>query len=183
MAPVTLEDGDSLFVIGGWIVAAGLSGARQAADELLSAYYLGGEGGWGVPALPPTPYLFYEAQDAAVHLEWGANAEVYPDFGGYKVYRSTFEPSNFELVATITEPGVHEYTDNTPLNGYPYYYVVTAFDINTGVESTKSNYKQTIEGTPTPVIPSSATDTNWTENVRVVPNPYKISAAWEQNLL
>ena len=47
MAPVTLDDDDSLFVIGGWIVAAGLSGARQAADELLSAYYLGGEGGWG----------------------------------------------------------------------------------------------------------------------------------------
>lgn len=180
MAPVTLNDGDSLVVIGGWIVAAGLEGAREAADQLLSAYYLDGADGWGVPALPPTPYLFYEGQDSAVHLEWAANAEAYGDFGGYKVYRATFEPSQFELIATLTGADVHEYADNTAVNGYPYYYVVTAYDVNTGIESTKSNYKQTVEGTPTPVVPCSATDANWTENVRVVPNPYKISAAWEQ---
>ncbi len=177
-APATIEAGDSLVVIGGWIVGLGLDGARVAADELLSAYYL--DGGWNVPKLPPTPYLFYEPQNSAVHLEWGANAETYTPFGGYKIYRATFEPSQFELIATVTDPGVYEYTDNGAINGYPYYYVVTAFDAETDVESTRSNYKQTIEGTPTPVVPSSATDTNWTENVRVVPNPYKISAAWEQ---
>ena len=175
--PVTLEDGDSLFVVGGWIVGLGLTGTREAADQLLSAYYL--DGGWGVPALPPTPVLFYEPQDNAVHLEWGANAESYSPFGGYNVYRSTYAPGDFELVATVTESGVHEYTDNTARNGFPYYYVVTAFDAETGVESTKSNYKQNLEGTPVAVTPNWDTDSNWTENVRVVPNPYKISAAWE----
>jgi hypothetical protein len=64
MGPVHLSEGDSLFVVGGWVVDAGLDGARRAADELLSAYYL--DGGWGVPNLPPTPILFYEAQDNAV---------------------------------------------------------------------------------------------------------------------
>ncbi len=177
MGPVTLNDGDSLFVIGGWIVGLGLDGAREAADQLLSAYYL--DGGWGVPALPPTPILFYEGQNNAVHLEWGANAESYSPFGGYKVYRATYAPGDFELVATITDPAVHEYTDNTARNGFPYYYVVTAFDLETGVESTKSNYKQTLEGTPVAVTPNWDSDSNWTENVRVVPNPYKISAAWE----
>ncbi len=54
MGPVSLVEGDSLFVIGGWVVNAGLEGARQSADELLSAYYLG-ETGWDVPALPPHP--------------------------------------------------------------------------------------------------------------------------------
>ncbi len=177
MGPVTLADDDSLFVIGGWIVGLGLEGARVAADELLSAYYL--DGGWGVPALPPTPILFYEAQDNAVHLEWGANAEAYSPFGGYNIYRSAFEPGNFELVSTVTEPGVHEYTDNTARNGFPYYYVVTAFDAVTLIESTKSNYKQTLEGTPVAVTPNWDTDSDWVNNVRVVPNPYKISAAWE----
>lgn len=179
MGPVTLNDNDSLYVIGGWIVDLGLDGARRAADELLSAYYLG-ETGWEVPDLPPTPILFYEAQDNAVHLEWGANAEAYSPFGGYTVYRAAFEPSNWELVGTITEPGVHEFTDNTARNGFPYYYVVCAYDSETGVESTKSNYKQTLEGTPLAVVPSWDTDSNWTENVRVVPNPYRMSAAWEQ---
>ena len=179
MGPVTLNDGDSMFVIGGFIVDAGLDGCRRAADELLSAYYLG-ETGWGVPALPPTPVLFYEGQDNAVQLEWGANAETYSPFGGYNIYRAEFEPSNWELIGTVTEPGVHEFTDNTARNGFPYYYVVCAYDAETGVESTKSNYKQTLEGTPVAVVPNWDTDSNWTENVRVVPNPYRISAAWEQ---
>lgn len=177
MGPVTLNDGDSLYIIGGWIVGLGLEGTRVAADQLLSAYYL--EDGWGVPELPPTPILFYEGQDNAVHLEWGANAESYSPFGEYKVYRSTFAASNFELIATVTDLNVHEYTDNTARNGFPYFYVVTASDAETGIESTKSNYKQTLEGTPVAVTPNWDTDSNWTENVRVVPNPYKISAAWE----
>ncbi len=75
---------------------------------------------------------------------------------------------------------MRSFTDNTAQNGFPYYYVVTAFDAETGVESTKSNYKQNLEGTPIPVVPRWDTDSNWTENVRVVPNPYKVSAAWEQ---
>jgi hypothetical protein len=177
MGPVTIDDGDSLFVVGGWVLGNGLEGLRQSADELLSAYYL--DGGWGVPELPPTPILFYEGQDNAVHLEWGANAEAYSPFGEYKVYRSTFTTSNFELMATVSEPGVHSYTDNTARNGFPYYYVVTASDAVTGIESTKSNYKQTLQGAPVAVTPNWDTDSNWTENVRVVPNPYKISAAWE----
>ena len=180
MGPCTLNDGDSLFCVGGWVVAAGLDGAREAADQLLSAYYLEGAGGWGVPELPPTPILFYEAQDNAVRLEWGANAESYSPFGGYRIYRAGFEPSNWELVGTVTEPDVHTFTDDTALNGFPYFYVVTAYDEETGVESTKSNYKQDTEGTPIQVVPSWDTDSNWTENVRVVPNPYRISAAWEQ---
>ncbi|PIE53201.1 hypothetical protein CSA37_02330 [Candidatus Fermentibacteria bacterium] len=177
MGPVNLEDGDSLYVYGGWVVASGLEGCRRAADELLSAYYL--EGSWGVPDLPPAPILFYEAQDNAVHLEWGANAETYSPFGGYHIYRASFEPSNWEHIADV-DATVHSYTDNTARNGFPYYYVVTASDAVTGIESTKSNYKQTVEGTPVAVVPSWDTDSNWTENVRVVPNPYKISAAWEQ---
>ncbi len=179
MGPVSLHQNDSLFVIGGWVVNAGLDGARQAADELLSAYHLG-EMGWDVPALPPTPILFYEGRDNAVQIEWGGNAESYSPFGGYNIYRASFTPGDFQLIATITEPGVRSFTDNTAQNGFPYYYVVTAFDAETGVESTKSNYKQNLEGTPIPVVPRWDTDSNWTENVRVVPNPYKVSAAWEQ---
>lgn len=177
MGPATIQAGDSLNVVGGWIVGLGLAGLRESADNLLDAYYR--DGGWGVPQLPPTPILFYEAQDGAVHLEWGANAESYSPFGGYNVYRATFAPSNWELVATVEGAGTYSYTDNTVTNGFPYFYVVCAYDAETMVESTRSNYKQTIEGTPVAVVPSWDSDPNWKENVAVVPNPYRGSASWE----
>jgi hypothetical protein len=178
-APVTLADGDSLHFVGAWLVSRGLDGLRQSADVLLDAYYR--DGGWGVPQLPPSPILFYEAQDGNVHLEWGANAEVYSPFGGYRVYRATFNPTGWELLADITGTGTYSYDDATVTNGFPYYYVVCAYDAETDVESTRSNYKQTIEGSPVSVVPSwDAATGDWTTQVAVVPNPYRGSAAWEQ---
>jgi hypothetical protein len=177
MGPVNLADGDSLHIMGGWVMGLGLDGLRQSSDVMLDAYYRGG--GWGVPKLPPTPILFYEAQDQNVHLEWGANAETYTPFGGYRIYRATFEPNSWQLIADIPV-GTYTYDDNTVVNGFPYYYVVCAYDADTGVESTKSNYKQTIQGTPISVVPSwNATD-DWKNQVAVVPNPYRGSAEWEQ---
>ncbi|MBD3277031.1 MAG: hypothetical protein GF388_01915, partial [Candidatus Aegiribacteria sp.] len=73
--PVNLEDGDTLHVAGGWVLGLGLDGLRQNADDMLDAFYR--DGGWGVPALPPTPILFYSAGDGEVQLEWGSNAESY----------------------------------------------------------------------------------------------------------
>jgi len=178
MGPLTLNAGDSLFISGGWIVDLGMDGLRQSADNLLDAYYR--DGGWGIPDLPPMPTLFYEADDGSVTLQWGANAETYTPFGGYRIYRSTYDTSTFELVADLEGAGTYSYVDNSVQNGFPYYYVVCAYDAETGIESPKSNYKQTIEGTPIAVTPGWDDDADWTENVGVVPNPYRGSAAWEQ---
>jgi hypothetical protein len=178
--PVNLEDGDVLHVAGGWMVDLGLAGLRQTADDMLDAFYR--DGGWGVPELPPTPVLFYTAGNGCVDIEWGSNAESYSPLGGYRIYRSTFEPAGWTLIASVN-PGNFSYTDESVTNGYPYYYVVCSYDSETDVESTKSNYKQTIEGTPIAVTPVVGTNSNWVENVDVVPNPYRGSAAWEQTYL
>lgn len=175
--PVELADGDSLHFVGGWVLGLGLAGARQVADNMLDAYYR--DGGWGVPSLPPAPILFYQAGNGQVQLEWGANAETYDPFGGYNIYRATFEPSGWTLLNSENQ-GVYSWTDESAQNGFPYYYVVTAYDSETLVESTKSNYKQTLEGTPLPVVPCWDVDNDWKNNVSVVPNPYRGSAAWEQ---
>jgi hypothetical protein len=41
----TLEDGDELHIVGGWVIGSGLDGLRRNADLLLDAYYR--EGAWG----------------------------------------------------------------------------------------------------------------------------------------
>ncbi|NOQ21076.1 MAG: hypothetical protein GQ565_00295 [Candidatus Aegiribacteria sp.] len=180
MGPVNLEDGDTLHVTGGWVLGLGLEGLRQSADDMLDAFYR--DSGWGVPALPPTPILFYSAGDGEVQLEWGSNAESFDPLGGYRIYRATFAPSGWDLIASMSS-GTFSYTDETVTNGYPYYYVVCAYDADTGVESTRSNFKQTIQGTPLAVTPVLGASSNWKENVAVVPNPYRGSAPWEQTYL
>lgn len=190
VGPVDLYEGDSLVVIGGWLVAPGLDGLRAASDNMLDAYYRGGgPGEWGVPALPPSPILFYEAGDLEVHLQWSANAESFSPFGGYRIYRSTFQPSGWQLVVDIQGTGTYSYTDSIAgvetsavQNGFPYFYTVVAYsDEEVPIESPRSNYKKTIQGSPVSVVPSwGPVSDDWTESVTVVPNPYRGSAAWEQ---
>lgn len=61
VGPITLEDGDSLHVVGGWVIGAGLDGLRRNADLLLDAYcresvWGGGTGMGGTPS-PDVPAL------------------------------------------------------------------------------------------------------------------------------
>jgi hypothetical protein len=55
LGPVEIEDGDTLHVVGGWVIGRGLDGLRMNADLLLDAYYrfyIWG-GGTGVESPPP----------------------------------------------------------------------------------------------------------------------------------
>ncbi len=176
MGPLDLEDGDSLHIVGGWVVGRGLDGLRHSADILLDAYCR--DGGWGVPDVPPIPTLFYEAGDGTVDLVWSDDSEVYEPFGGYRLYRSVFNTSDWELVGTFPQ-GTYSHTDSTVTRGYPYYYALCSFDLETGVESAKTNFKKTLDGTPIPVVPGWTSGTDWKEHVAVVPNPYRGAAQWE----
>jgi len=176
VGPVDLADGDTLHIVGGWVMGRGLADLRVQADDLLDAYYR--DGGWGIPDIPPVPVFFYEAGDGCVELIWSDDAETYQPFGGYRLYRSVFDICDWELVGSI-EPGVHAYTDTTVTRGYPYYYALCSYDAQTLVESGKSNFKQALDGTPIPVVPGWSVDADWKETMSVVPNPYRGSAGWE----
>lgn len=178
MGPVNLADGDTLHVVGGWVMGQGLEGLRRNADAMLDAYYR--DGGWGVPDVPPVPVFFYEAGEKSVELVWSDDTEWYEPFGGYRLYRSVFDTEDWDLIAELPG-GVHSFTDSTVTRGFPYYYSLCTYDAETGLESGRSNYKQELDGTPIPVFPGWSSDSNWTENVRTVPNPYRISAAWESS--
>jgi hypothetical protein len=176
MGPVDLADGDSLHIVGGFVIGRGLADLRQQADNMLDACYR--DGGWGVPDIPPVPTLFYEPGDGTVDLIWSDDAESYDPFGGYHLYRSVFNTTDWQLIADIGA-GAYAYSDASVTRGFPYYYVLCACDAETGVESPKTNYKQALDGTPIPVVPGWASDADWTETISVVPNPYRGSAEWE----
>ena len=175
MGPVDLADGDSLHIVGGWVMGKGLADLRVQADNMLDAYYR--DGGWGVPDIPPEPSFYYETSSGVVDCSWSDEAEVYEPFGGYHLYRSVFDTTNWELIADI-ESGTYNFTDSTVTSGFPYYYSLCVYDGETLIESQKSNYKKALDGTPVPIIPGWAADNNWTENIDVVPNPYRSSASW-----
>jgi len=97
----------------------------------------------------------------------------------------------------------HEYTDSggdffgengepifrgieAPINGMDYYYTVVSFDrdneVYSSLESSRTNYrKDAFTNTPSPVRPSAAAAVQGDlSKVKVVPNPYKGTAQFEQ---
>jgi M6 family metalloprotease-like protein len=82
-----------------------------------------------VPDMPPAAPtgLAATAGSQAVSLNWDDNTE--PDLAGYNVYRSTTSGSGYDKL-NFSIMSDSNYTDNTVINGIPYYYVVTAVDAN-----------------------------------------------------
>jgi 2-keto-3-deoxy-6-phosphogluconate aldolase len=71
----------------------------------------------------------------SVSLSWSADAAA---TGGYEVYSSTVSGGPYNLL-TSTPVTTPNYTDNTVQAGSTYYYVVTAIDASTNVQSGYSN--------------------------------------------
>ncbi len=84
-------------------------------------------------------------------------------------------------------------TIDTPLDGIPYYYAVSAYDGYKSAEeagqellpsySPLSNYKKSVDNAPIPVFPGTLYETGDDipplDKVLVVPNPYRGTAEWE----
>jgi len=78
------------------------------------------------PPAAPTA-LAATAGNGLVSLDWNDNNEV--DVNGYNVYRSTTQGSGYGKI-NISLVADSNYIDSDVNNGTPYYYVVTAVDIN-----------------------------------------------------
>lgn len=102
------EIGDPYLTIPGSATAAnygnqrGFTGAGAAQIELDKHFLL--------PVPPPIPQLNYSARDGAVSLVWDNVAELTVDralgtvdFEGYKVYRSLYNTTNWEMIAAFDE--------------------------------------------------------------------------------
>jgi hypothetical protein len=116
--PFDFPVGDTLKFVYAAGVGRGLQGVREVLDNAIYAYYQGSENSdpyhpsdfdsdihWLLPAPPVAPVLNYSAGDRKVTLVWDNVAEITPDvkdgeldFVGYKIYRSLYKPSGWELI-------------------------------------------------------------------------------------
>ena len=120
-------------------VGMGLQGMRENLDNALQAYYAGSKHSnpynpsapdeddhYVLPIPPPIPNLTYTPLAGGARLVWDNIAETTEDamlgrvdFEGYKVYRSLYNASNWELVAAfdnVDEPVLLKNTEGNVVN-------------------------------------------------------------------
>lgn len=140
-----------------------------------------------IPMPPPPPDLFeVNSGGDRIMLSWSNNAESFPGFAGYRIYRAIHKPDTTyqELFAcgagTANPQVVNEFADKTAQRGFDYYYYIVSFSDGSG-NSTPANpggplsssmfYTRTNE--PAKLKRQSG---KTLEAIRVVPNPYNIKA-------
>lgn len=85
---------------------------------------------------PPPPPDFFEISSGGdrINLSWSNNAESWPGFAGYRIFRAVAKPDTFytELFAcgqgTDNPEIVNEYNDTSATRGFSYYYYIVSFD-------------------------------------------------------
>jgi hypothetical protein len=103
-------------------------------------------------------------------------------FDGFRVYRSDIRGlGEFTLLREFNScraadsvffvTSDHEYRDIEVHNGFPYRYAVTCYDTLSAAESPRS---------PTVALYPRSDPASASNEIRVVPNPYKRRAAWEE---
>ncbi len=142
------------------------------------------DSGFQIPQPPLPPPLFdVRSGGDRIYLSWDASpSESEPGFDGYEIYRAVGKPdTTYELLAAV-DKGVYTYEDRTPTRGFSYYYYIVS--VNDGSNNTGGITN------PTGPLHSSRFYTRTTtpaflrrqsgralEDIRVVPNPYHISAS------
>ena len=137
--------------------------------------------------LPPPPPAFFEVKSGGdkIILEWDNNAESWPGFAGYRIYRAVAKyDTTYDLIfacgqGTDNPDIVHKYEDTAAIRGYSYYYYIESYDdgstntapsVNPPGELHSSMFwTRTIEPA---FLRRPAGDA--LAKIRVVPNPYNV---------
>ena len=127
------NDGESIQMVYVYGIGLGLEGLRIAMDNAMYAYYSGSEWSnpanpsgpdeddhWKLPIPPQIPNLTYSPGDREVNLVWDKTAETAidnfvggPDFEGYKIYRSQYNASDWDLIFACDNISGPVYVSNT----------------------------------------------------------------------
>ncbi len=133
--------------------------------------------GYNIPQPPPPPDIFQvESGGDRIRLTWSNNAESWPNFAGYQIYRAVTTPDTFFTMIADVPAGVNTFDDVTARRGFEYYYYVQSYDngsinnIQPGVPLVSSKFYTM---TNTPAYLRRPAKTSFSE-IRIVPNPVDI---------
>lgn len=141
-----------------------------------------------IPMPPPPPNVFeINSGGDRIQLSWSSNAESWPGFAGYKIYRAVakYDTVYSEIFAcglnTDHPQIVNSYDDTSAYRGYSYYYYIVSFDDGSNNVGSSTNpggslyssmfWTRTIE--PAYLRRPAGEKLN---EIRIVPNPYNVRA-------
>ena len=132
-----------------------------------------------IPQPPPPPSIFEVTSGGdRIILSWESNAEFWPGFKGYKIFRAIHKPDTSYEEIYDGSGGVNSFDDVTAIRGFDYYYYIVSYDdgttndIQPGVSLVSSKF-YTMTNRPASLKRPPGTSL---DQIRIVPNPYNIRA-------
>ena len=124
-------------------------------------------------AQPPPPPDLFEVTGGGdrIQLTWSNTAESWPNFVGYRIYRTVVKADTvYERIATLPA-GTNQYDDTEALRGPNYFYYIVSLASSQPGDTLVSSlfYTRTNLGAQLKRQPGTKL-----EAIRVVPNPYNI---------
>lgn len=194
--PFNVPAGESVELIVGVMVGDHTEDLLEVTDKMHEYY----EGGFNI-ATVPAPTVSATGGDRRVTLNWSNELDIShgESLEGYILYRTT-DPglSNWTTLDTLrmtAETGAvdevaYQYIDDDVLNGFNYFYSLAAFGYGPGGvvnESVRLADINNIDNVPNAVTVEPRTLPLGAEEdmdaIKVVPNPYVVSAAWDESRL
>jgi len=195
VGPFVLNPGDTAHVALAFGIGEGLEGLRENLQWAYDLYWNDFLG----PAAPEAPLTEIDSGDRWVKITWdgeGSENSKDPmtgekDFEGYRLYRSLDKTdwsllANYDIVNDILENtglpvkneyGLYEFMDRDVMNGFVYYYSVTAYDKGSeDMPSWETGKQNDLFAQPGTKLIGNAIDEN---KIRVVPNPFVVKAPWD----
>jgi hypothetical protein len=143
-----------------------------------------------IPIPPPAPSVEISSRPNKILIEWGNESESVTDFAGYRVYRAVGKSDStytmiFECGEGTPNPLVHVYEDTEAQRGVAYFYHVAAFDDGThpevsnpvgvnGIAESLESGRYLNKSTRAAYLTREPGED--LDAIRVVPNPFNISA-------
>lgn len=157
-------------------------------DSLFQAFYRAKDNfskNFVIPQAPPPPSQFnVNSGGNRISLSWADNAASWPNFNGYRIYRSEGRTdTTYDLIFECDKAGaVTSFDDKTARRGFNYYYYIQTKDngstntVQPGVPMVSSRY---LTMTTRPAFLTRPPGTNMAD-IRIVPNPFNIKARDQQ---
>lgn len=200
--PFEVQPGEKVEIIVGVMVGDNEEDILNVTDKIWEYY----ADDFNIATIP-APDLTADVGDRTVRLHWSNRLDVeyfnplspdsVNDLQGYIIYKTT-DPtlSNWSVLDTVAmiykddqtiRERAYEFTDNDVYNGFRYFYNVSAYRkaLSGKVEqSVILADLSNIDNTPNAVVAVPMTGPAQTEadidRIKVVPNPYIVSAAWDE---